>query len=121
MKRRLYVVCLFTCVLLAVFSLAQAASVKERMERRLPVLTQLKDKGVLGENNRGFLEYRVAQRPQLNLVNDENNDRRQVYESIAKKQGASVDRVGKRRARMLLEHGKPGQWFQRENGNWFQK
>lgn len=99
---------------------ACSASIKERMAGRLPAITQLKDTGVVGENNTGFLEFRGAKK-QAQLVTDENKDRQTVYKAIAKKQGASADLVGKRRAKMIAQKGKAGQWFQKQDGSWYKK
>lgn len=97
-----------------------SASIKDRMAARIPAITQLKDSGILGENNRGFLEFRGAKTNEK-LVSDENKDRAAVYKAIAKKQGAPADLVGKRRAKMIAQKGKPKQWFQNDDGSWYQK
>lgn len=112
---------LFTLVTVFLFvQPGYSASIKERMAARIPAITQLKDSGVVGENNKGYLEYRAAKKNEQ-LVKDENADRRRVYTAIAKKQGAPVDLVGKRRAAMILQNGKAGQWFQKNDGSWFKK
>ena len=36
---------------------AGAADIKARMQQRLPTIVQLKNEGIVGENNKGFLEY----------------------------------------------------------------
>ena len=36
---------------------ASAAEIKQRMIDRLPVIKALKDKGIVGENNQGYLEF----------------------------------------------------------------
>jgi uncharacterized protein YdbL (DUF1318 family) len=111
---------LIACSLLVVVS-AQSASVKERMASRIPTINTLKDQGVLGENNAGFLEFRSGNKPHEQLVADENKDRALVYEAIAKKQGVSSTAVGQRRAKMIVENGKPGHWFQKGDGTWYKK
>ena len=97
-----------------------SASIKERMAERIPAITSLKDSGVLGENNKGYLEFRGAKKSEQ-LVQDENNDRGVVYNAIAKKQGASADLVGARRAQMIAQNGNAGQWFQKNDGSWYKK
>ena len=98
-----------------------AQSIKERMASRIPTINALKDKGLVGENNRGFLEYRTGNRPHKNVVAAENHDRQAVYTAIAKKEGASAALVGQRRAKMLASIGKKGQWFQSPDGRWYRK
>ena len=97
-----------------------SASIKDRMAGRIPAITQLKDSGVIGETNSGYLEFRGAKKSE-DLVADENKDRSTVYNAIAKKQGASADLVGKRRAKMIAQKGKAGQWFQKADGSWYKK
>jgi len=107
--------------ILSLTSSIEAASIKDRMAARIPAINSLKDQGVIGENNKGFLEYRTGAKPQQQLVNDENKDRAAVYEAIARQEGVSAVLVGQRRAKMIAEIGKPGQWFQKPDGSWYKK
>jgi uncharacterized protein YdbL (DUF1318 family) len=106
---------------LLVAAAAQSATVKERMAGRIPTINTLKDQGTIGENNQGFLDFRSESKPDEQLVADENKDRDLVYEAIAKKQGAKSSAVGQRRAKMIVENGKPGHWFQKGDGTWYKK
>jgi len=99
---------------------AYSASIKDRMAGRIPAITKLKDSGVIGENNKGYLEFRGAKKSE-SLISGENKDRTTVYKAIAKKQGASADLVGKRRSKMIAQKGKAGQWFQKQDGSWYKK
>jgi uncharacterized protein YdbL (DUF1318 family) len=114
-------------LLLVLFSLVfaagvlQAASIKDRMAERIPAINVLKDQGLVGENNGGFLEFRTGQQPSQALIQDENNDRKSVYAAIAQKEGVSAQLVGQRRAKMLADNGKGGHWFQQADGTWYQK
>ena len=111
---------LIACSLLVVVS-AHSATVKERMAGRIPAINTLKDQGAIGENNKGFLEFRSDSKPQEQLITDENKDRALVYEAIGKKQGASSSAVGQRRAKQIVGIGKPGHWFQKADGTWYKK
>lgn len=114
-------IAIFTCLLLLLSgSAVSAASVKERMAARIPAINSLKDEGNVGENNKGLLEFRGPKK-QEQIVNGENKDRNMVYQVIAKKQGASPELVGKRRAKMIAQKGKKGHWFQRPDGSWYKK
>lgn len=95
-------------------------NIKQRMQQRLPVINALKAKGIIGENNQGFLEFRGG-REKADVVNAENADRALVYEAIAKNQGTTADLVGRRRAIQLRELALPGEWLQNESGGWYQK
>jgi len=107
--------------LLAAGTTLQAASIKDRMAARIPEINDLKDRGLIGENNAGLLEYVTNQKPSQALIQEENNDRQTVYAAIAKKEGATPLLVGQRRAKMIAENGKNGQWFQSADGTWYQK
>ncbi len=118
--KNIAVIALFCCFLVPSLTV-KAASVKERMANRLPAIILLKDKGLLGEDNKGYLAYVKESRPQQDMVRAENADRAKVYAAIAKKQNVTVDLVGSRRAKMLFERGKKGYWFQQQDGKWVQK
>lgn len=122
MLKRLFIfpILVLSCLLLIVPA-AQAASVKDRMAARLPAINSLKDGGIVGENNKGFLEFRSAKKTNQDVVSAENGDRKKVYAAIAKKQGATPELVGQRRAQMIAQKGKKGHWFQRPDGKWYKK
>jgi len=90
------------------------------MAVRIPALTTLKNTGVIGENNKGYLEFRGTKQS-AKLIQDENKDRVIVYKAIAKKQGVSPDLVGQRRAKMIADKGRTGQLFQKKDGTWYKK
>lgn len=102
-------------------STVHSADIKERMAARIPAIDALKDQGIIGENNQGFLEYRTADKPQQQLVMEENKDRAMVYGAISQQQGAPVALVGERRAKMIVDNGQAGQWFQKPDGSWYKK
>ncbi len=110
-----------SCFFIFAAPAVHAASVKERMAARIPAITALKDKGAIGENNQGLLEFRTGDKSSGKLVADENKDRNKVYAAIAKKQGASPALVGQRRAKMIADKGKKGHWFQNPGGKWYRK
>lgn len=98
-----------------------AASIQERMKARLDSIIALKNQGLIGEDAHGYLAYRTDQRPEQQLVQDENNDRRAVYSQIAKQQGVDAALVGQRRAKQIAEKATPGHWFRRADGSWYRK
>ena len=112
---------LLLAILFLSVSIVQSASIKERMAGRIPTINSLKDQGVIGENSRGFLEFRGSSQPQKGLINAENKDRQKVYEVIGKKQSASAALVGQRRARTIAQKSRPGHWFQAASGSWHKK
>ena len=110
-------------ILMIASALAFAGSkeIKTRMKARLPVINALKADGIIGENNKGYLDFIKNNKSKEDVVISENQDRKNVYSAIAKQQGVSVDLVGKRRAKQIAQRAKPGQWLQDGSGNWYQK
>ena len=82
----------------------------------------MKADGIIGENNKGFLEFAPgAAKNGGNVITAENNDRQTVYNAIAKQQGTSAKLVGERRAIQISEKAKPGEWLQDKSGKWHKK
>ncbi|MEK6202090.1 MAG: YdbL family protein [Desulfobulbaceae bacterium] len=100
---------------------AAAIGIKGRMAARLPEIVALKDKGVIGEDNLGYLQFVGAVKEKAELVGAENDDRLQVYQAIAKQQGTTDDLVGRRRAQQIMDIAQPGHWLQDINGSWYKK
>ncbi len=91
------------------------------MIERLPIIISLKDKGLVGENNQGYLEFVGDQKERADVIDAENKDRRTIYEAIAKQQGTTVEVVGKHRAVQIANKARPGEYLQDANGKWYQK
>ena len=98
-----------------------ANDIKTRMKNRLPEIIELKTDGIVGENNRGYLEFIGDKKVKPDVVAAENEDRNIVYQAIAKQQGTTAELVGKRRALQIIEKAGPGEWVQDESGKWIQK
>lgn len=94
-------------------------AIRARMEKRIGEIDELKSKGVLGEDNRGFLDVRSGN--DRGVAAAENADREVVYGALAKKTGVSADAVGKARAKKIAAATAPGVWVQGEDGNWSKK
>lgn len=95
--------------------------IKERMKNRLPQIVDLKSRGIIGENNQGYLEFVGQTKEKEDIVADENKDRESVYTAIANSQGTSADLVGQRRAIQIVSVAAPGDWLQNAAGNWYRK
>ena len=101
---------------------ADLGAVKQRMAQRLSAVDALRDRGAVGENNRGFLEARGAlSGAESQTVADENSDRSAVYAALAQQTGSSADLVGRARAKQIAQGSKPGVWLQNEKGDWYKK
>jgi uncharacterized protein YdbL (DUF1318 family) len=98
-----------------------ADNIKKRMIDRLPIIQDLKARGIVGENNLGFLEFIGDQKEKADVVKAENRDRKSVYDAIAKKQGTTAEVVGKHRAAQIAAKARAGQRLQDANGKWYKK
>lgn len=123
MKKKVYfaVLAILLFIVFAAGALASAKEIRARMLARLPEIKVLKDKGLVGENNKGFLEFVGRQKEKQEVVTAENRDREMVYKAIAKQQGTAVELVGKHRAIQIANKARPGEWLQDANGKWHQK
>ena len=123
MKKKVYfaVLAILLFVVFAAGAFPSAKEIRARMLARLPEIKVLKDKGLVGENNKGFLEFVGQQKEKQEVVTAENRDREMVYKAIAKQQGTTVELVGKHRAIQIANKARPGEWLQDANGKWYQK
>jgi len=100
---------------------AFSAGIKERMKKRLPVIAQLKAKGIIGENNKGYLGFVTSVKTEESVVAAENKDRKMIYSHFAKQQKTAVDVVEKIQAKRKAQKAKPGHFFQSPDGKWQKK
>ncbi len=110
---------IISCLFINVSAFAE--SIKARMKARLPAILELKEKGVVGEDKNGFLQFVGDKKEKKDLIAAENADRKKVYAHIAKQQGTTVQLVGERRALKIANKAKPGTWLQDQSGKWYQK
>ncbi len=123
MKQRTFMTIL-TFVLIGFFGAGVSASaddIKTRMKKRLPVVKELKAKGIMGENNQGYLQFVGPKKEKADVIAAENKDRKTVYAAIAKQQGTTAELVGKRRALQIAKKAAPGELVQDAGGNWNKK
>lgn len=100
---------------------AWSEGIKARMKQRLPVISDLKAKGIVGESNRGYLGFVTGKKANADVVAAENKDRKTIYKHIAKQQNVSLELVEKRRAKILTDRTKKGRFFQNDAGGWVKK
>jgi uncharacterized protein YdbL (DUF1318 family) len=100
---------------------SSSKAIKQRMIDRLPVIKSLKAKGIIGEDNAGYLEFVGQKKEKADVIQAENKDRKLVYGAIAKQQGTTVELVGKHRAVQLANKAQPGEWLQNAQGKWHKK
>jgi len=115
---------ILTFLLIGFFVLGVSAfadDIKARMKNRLPVIKELKAQGIVGEDNKGYLQFVGGDKAKADVVAAENKDRKTVYAAIAKQQGTTAELVGKRRALQIAKKANPGEWVQDAGGNWTKK
>ena len=106
----------------AVVRAENLAAVKTRMDQRVSAVEALKDRKLVGENNRGYLEARGGVRPEeQSALSDENADRRTVYQAIAAQESSDAEAVGRKRAQRIAVNSARGHWLQGGDGVWYQK
>ena len=118
----------FVLTLLALFasaSIALSAPTKKelqaRFEQRYPQIRTCKTEGKVGETDQGFIEaVKSADGALSQLIEEENADRRTLYDLIAKEESITVDVVAKRAAQRNFQKAKSGE-FLKQNGTWKQK
>lgn len=106
---------------------------EERFRRRHPVIEQLKDAGMLGETTGGWIspvDPSVLDETAMldgdarkirDLVEEENRDRRQLYELIAERTGATADTVAMQAAIRNYRLAEPNHYLRTKSGRWLRK
>ncbi len=90
---------------------------------RYEELVHLKKEGLVGENNRGYVEAFSERQDVLQLVADENRDRKIIYTTIARQNGltgalATIERVFAQEQR---DRAQSGVKIQNGDGSWVTK
>lgn len=117
------------CVLLIaglVFLTFSQASAREKeeivqsMKDRLAVVKELKAAGIVGETHNGYLAF-VGSAQKADVVAAENQDRKELYEIIAKDEGTSIQVIEKNMGVVKAQRAETGNFFQTADGNWVKK
>ncbi len=112
----------FSIIMAIVVHGADLAQVKARMMNRRSVVAALLTQQKAGENNQGYLVVRgEMSADEKKALNEENADRKQVYEEIAAKTKATIQIVGAQRASAIAGLAQSGAWLQNASGQWYQK
>ncbi len=118
---------LIVFILTGVFVFSTNASAKslndviQSMKQRAPLIKQLKVKGIVGENSKGYLEFVGASREQAAQVAAENADRKLTYQYVARKEQTSLAVVESRMGKRKAQKADPGEFFQKPDGSWQKK
>ena len=101
------------------------AELQERFRQRDGALGAAKRDGKVGETTEGLVDFvkdEFREDAKLRrLVDDENKDRRELYEIIAKETGATPAVVAEQNARRNYQRARPGEYLKTATGEWRQK
>ncbi|MEX0774225.1 MAG: DUF1318 domain-containing protein [Phycisphaeraceae bacterium] len=100
-------------------------ALRASMKERYPALVQLKKDGKIGETYLGYIELvelDYARDEKLNaLVKAENQDRRALYEIIAKEHNTTPEKVAQRNAQRNFANAQDYEWLKHTDGVWRKK
>ncbi len=95
---------------------------KQRHEKREPEIDKLKKAGVIGETADGYLDWvKDKDKKSADVVDEENTDRKEVYEHIAKKTNTTTEKVAERAGKRNFDHASSGEYLKDKNGEWKKK
>ena len=104
MKARISLAVLLIILFSSLSALAdtETSDIKKRMKERYPLITDLKKMGKIGETHLGYVEAVDAKDEKdvaiQKILNEENNDRKQLYRLIASRTDTKPRLVGKQNA-----------------------
>ena len=100
---------------------AKKDELKKRFQERYPAIRELKEKGVVGETDEGYLDW-VGKKDSKStqLVDDENSDRKELYALLAKETHESPENVAKHAAQRNFEKAKVGEYL-KVGSKWHKK
>lgn len=90
---------------------------------RYDKLAEFKKSGVVGENNRGYVEVLSSNAEAQALVEAENRDRKVIYETIIRQNGltGALETIEKIFAEEQRGRAASGDMIQAEDGRWIKK
>ena len=107
------------------FADAKEDALKKRAEERYPRLRAAKDAGKVGETFAGFIEAvdpkYLSDKDLKKMVDDENADRRELYQLIADQGKSTPDVVAKEAGKRNFANAKKGDYLKGPDGSWQRK
>lgn len=101
----------------------EVSAALEARRGRYDQLAALKAKGVVGENDRGYLQALVSDPEVESVVAAENTDRKLVYKTIAEQNNLAGEMATIEKVFAEVQHDKarPGDKIQKADGRWVAK
>lgn len=97
---------------------------KQRFKARYAALLKAKQAGHIGETMTGYVELVApgkAPADAKKLANEENDDRKALYELIAAEEETDIAIVAKRNALRNYQKARPGEYLKKPDGSWGKK
>ncbi len=101
--------------------------IRDQMVERLPQIEKLWADGIIGENNQGMVAWgfpgatREPTAEEQRILEDENRDRKAVYEEFARRNNTTLEKIGEQRAIQYARRAESGLWLQDADGRWYRK
>ena len=101
----------------------EVESALESRRSRYDQLADFKKRGMIGENNQGYVEFLQGDVDARALAEAENNDRRIIYRTIAEQNDLkdAIATIEKIFAQVQRDKAQPGEKIQQEDGAWTSK
>jgi len=98
------------------------AALNNRRDRHTQLM-EFMAQGVIGENNRGYVEVLVLNQEAQVFANEENRDRQTIYETIARQNDleGALETIEKVFAKVRQNRANSGDNIQNEDGIWITK
>lgn len=94
---------------------------KDSLQARRERIDKLKKEGIVGENNKGYLEFVGKSRKGKKDIEAENALRKKAYGLLAEKKDIKTEKIGKIRANTYRKRAEKGEYIQLDNGKWIKK
>ena len=127
MTRRSFVVTLLVLALLPCLAYGASRSedeIKKSLADRFPKIAALKSAGTIGETHEGYValvDEKSKDKDAKELVEKENEDRKEAYQVIADKEKTTLEKVAERAGKRAFEKAKKGEYFKGSDGKWTKK
>lgn len=122
-KKILFLIVCFVLLLVTGVQARDKQEVVQSMKDRHSELQQAKDQGLVGEAWNGLVAVVQDDAPQKvqDLVQAENQDRKELFKIIAQETDSSVQEVAKQNRIRMYRLAEDGHFVQDQNRNWVRK
>ena len=127
LTRRSFVTTLLALTLLPCGFAAGASreeELKKSFEQRFPKIAALKKAGTVGETHAGYLalvDEKSKHDDAKELVENENDERKELFKLIADKEGTTQEKVAERAGKRAFDKAKAGEYVKGADGKWKKK